>query len=134
MDEALKNLVRERAADRCEYCQIHQDQDCFYTFGVDHIIARQHRGATEHQPRHWKRRRPTGRGGATIAAASRGLRHFSRPILTSPAWRTRFDVRLTFVGKLHLVRRPRFAKLCDVLFHFVAELVSHENFLFGRGA
>ena len=36
MDEALKNLVRERAADRCEYCQIHQDQDRFYTFGVDH--------------------------------------------------------------------------------------------------
>ena len=26
MDEALKNLVRERAADRCEYCQIRQDQ------------------------------------------------------------------------------------------------------------
>lgn len=30
----------------CEYCGIHQDQDAFFTFPVDHIIARQHSGKT----------------------------------------------------------------------------------------
>ncbi len=47
MDAALRGLVRERAGDCCEYCGIHQDQDAFFTFPVDHIIARQHGGKTE---------------------------------------------------------------------------------------
>lgn len=47
MDAALRELVRERAGNRCEYCRIHQDQDPFFTFPVDHIIARQHGGKTE---------------------------------------------------------------------------------------
>ncbi len=46
MDSALRLLVRTRAGNRCEYCRIHQDQDPFFTFPVDHIIARQHRGLT----------------------------------------------------------------------------------------
>jgi hypothetical protein len=46
MNEWLKNQVRDRAGSRCEYCQIHQDQEPFYTFPVDHIIAQQHRGST----------------------------------------------------------------------------------------
>jgi len=47
MHAALRELVRERAGNRCEYCRIHQDQDPFFTFPVDHIIARQHGGKTE---------------------------------------------------------------------------------------
>src|SRR3990172_8631522 len=47
MDAALRELVRERAGSRCEYCRIHQDQDPFFTFPVDHIIAVQHGGTTE---------------------------------------------------------------------------------------
>jgi hypothetical protein len=47
MDAALRRLVRERAESRCEYCRIHQDQDPFFTFPVDHIIAVQHGGTTE---------------------------------------------------------------------------------------
>ncbi len=47
MDAALRRLVRRRAGDRCEYCRIHQEQDTFFTFPVDHIIARQHGGQTE---------------------------------------------------------------------------------------
>ena len=46
MDAALRNLVRQRAGNRCEYCRVHQDDDPFYTFHVDHIIAEQHRGST----------------------------------------------------------------------------------------
>jgi len=46
MNEALWNQVRQRAEHRCEYCRVHQDQDPFYTFPVDHVIAQQHRGET----------------------------------------------------------------------------------------
>ena len=46
MDENLRNEVCRRAGNRCEYCRIHQDQFPFYTFPIDHVIARQHRGAT----------------------------------------------------------------------------------------
>ena len=41
MDIATSNLVRDRAADRCEYCQLPQDA-VNATFHVDHIIAQQH--------------------------------------------------------------------------------------------
>ena len=47
MDAALRRLVRERAGNRCEYCGIHQDQDAFFTFPVDHIVALQHGGKTD---------------------------------------------------------------------------------------
>lgn len=46
MDKVLRALVRERALDRCEYRHIHQDDDSFYCFAVDHIIAEQHGGQT----------------------------------------------------------------------------------------
>ena len=39
MDAVLRRLVRERAGNRREYCGIHLDQDAFFTFPVDHIIA-----------------------------------------------------------------------------------------------
>ena len=47
MQPALRNLVQKRASDRCEDCQIRQDQDRYYEFHVEHIIARQHGGRTE---------------------------------------------------------------------------------------
>ena len=46
MDNALRKLVRERALDRCEYCHVHQDDDSFYRWAIDHIIAEQHGGPT----------------------------------------------------------------------------------------
>jgi hypothetical protein len=46
MTDALWELVRQRADNRCEYCHLHQEHDSFYTFPVDHVIARQHRGET----------------------------------------------------------------------------------------
>jgi hypothetical protein len=45
MDEVLARLVRERAHDRCEYCQLPQAFSVL-PFEIDHIIARQHRGKT----------------------------------------------------------------------------------------
>jgi hypothetical protein len=45
MDEALRDLVRRRAGDACEYCRMPQR---FYRarFQVEHVIARQHGGPT----------------------------------------------------------------------------------------
>jgi hypothetical protein len=43
---SLRELVRRRAGGRCEYCGIRQQADPFFTFHVEHIIARQHGGAT----------------------------------------------------------------------------------------
>jgi 5-methylcytosine-specific restriction endonuclease McrA len=44
MNAAMRRLVRRRAGNRCEYCRMHQDDDPFLSFHVEHIIARQHRG------------------------------------------------------------------------------------------
>ena len=44
MNEALKNLVRSRAGQRCEYCRLHQLHSPFATFHVEHIRAIQHGG------------------------------------------------------------------------------------------
>ncbi|MCI0462674.1 MAG: HNH endonuclease [Gemmataceae bacterium] len=45
MDEALRQLVWERAQDACEYCHIPQRFDVL-PFQVDHVIAEKHHGPT----------------------------------------------------------------------------------------
>lgn len=47
MDESLRQLVRQRAGDRCEYCRIPQNALAWATFHIEHICARQHGGATD---------------------------------------------------------------------------------------
>jgi hypothetical protein len=42
-----REVVRERALDRCEYCGLPQAVDPFLRFHVEHIIPRQHGGADE---------------------------------------------------------------------------------------
>ena len=46
MDARLRAQVRDRAGGRCEYCRIHEDDDPFFTFPIDHVIAQQHGGVT----------------------------------------------------------------------------------------
>ena len=45
MNADLTNLVRRRAAGRCEYCRLPQ-LAASVPFEVDHVIARKHRGRT----------------------------------------------------------------------------------------
>ena len=45
MKAELRRLVWERAASRCEYCQMHQRDDAL-AHHVDHIIAQKHKGPT----------------------------------------------------------------------------------------
>jgi hypothetical protein len=46
MDESLAQEVRQRAGGLCEYCRMPQMFYPTVTFPIDHIIAKQHRGAT----------------------------------------------------------------------------------------
>ncbi|MBE7499352.1 MAG: HNH endonuclease [Verrucomicrobiales bacterium] len=46
MDAALRAAVRQRAAFRCEYCQLPQEHAPFATFHVEHVIPRKHAGQT----------------------------------------------------------------------------------------
>jgi hypothetical protein len=46
MDNALRSLVRHRAAHVCEYCRLPQAASPIVRFHVEHIIARQHGGQT----------------------------------------------------------------------------------------
>lgn len=42
MEDAVRNLVRKRAGNRCEYCRL--PQECYdLTFHVEHVVASQHR-------------------------------------------------------------------------------------------
>ncbi len=47
MDSAVRELVRRRAKDRCEYCRLPQSAVAFAPFHTEHIIARQHGGGDE---------------------------------------------------------------------------------------
>jgi hypothetical protein len=42
MDAATQRVVRSRANNRCEYCQLTQDAAPFLTFHIEHIQAKQH--------------------------------------------------------------------------------------------
>lgn len=46
MDDALRDLVRRRAGDRCEYCLLEQ-RDAELRHHVEHIVARKHGGSNE---------------------------------------------------------------------------------------
>ena len=46
MDQVTRELVRERAGDRCEYC-LHPQAHSETTHHVEHIVARQHLGGDD---------------------------------------------------------------------------------------
>jgi len=48
----LRQLVRERAVGRCEYCLLHEE-DVLLPHEVDHIIAEQHGGITHSENLAW---------------------------------------------------------------------------------
>jgi HNH endonuclease len=47
MDVATRNLVRQRAGDRCEYCHLHQDLSPLASLHVEHVRPRKHGGSDE---------------------------------------------------------------------------------------
>ena len=47
MDVALRNLVRQRAGNRCEYCGIWQEHVPFALFHIEHIVPKKHGGGDD---------------------------------------------------------------------------------------
>lgn len=45
MSETLRQLVRERAARRCEYCRLGEADLPLWPFHLDHVVAEQHFGS-----------------------------------------------------------------------------------------
>jgi len=44
MDERTRDDVRQRAGNRCEYCQLHQDDSPLARLHIEHIVPKKHRG------------------------------------------------------------------------------------------
>lgn len=44
MDTTVRDLVRRRAGECCEYCRLKQEHLPFVTFHVEHIIPHKHGG------------------------------------------------------------------------------------------
>lgn len=49
MEQRLRELVRQRAGNRCEYCHVRQDDDPFFRFHIEHVVPRKHGGMTAEQ-------------------------------------------------------------------------------------
>lgn len=47
MEAATRTRVWKRAGDHCEYCHSHQDDEPFFRFQIEHVVARQHGGADD---------------------------------------------------------------------------------------
>lgn len=47
MDAALRDLIRERAGHRCEYCHLSQAAEPFFTYHIEYVVARQHGGGDD---------------------------------------------------------------------------------------
>ena len=47
MTEAARTFVRQRAANRCEYCHLHQDDSPLAALHIEHIRPRKHGGSDD---------------------------------------------------------------------------------------
>lgn len=47
MDAEQRAFVRQRAGNCCEYCGLPQNTELFFTFHIEHVVARQHGGGDE---------------------------------------------------------------------------------------
>jgi HNH endonuclease len=52
MDAATRRLVQTRAGFRCEYCQIHEDEEP-YTFHLEHVVPKKHLGEDDRDNLAW---------------------------------------------------------------------------------
>ena len=47
MDEEIRQTVRQRANDRCEYCRIRQEHFLLWLHQLEHIVPRKHHGSDD---------------------------------------------------------------------------------------
>jgi hypothetical protein len=67
MEPRIRELVRRRAGDRCEYCLLPQAAAPFVTFHLEHVIARQHGGSDEAENLAWACHRCNAYKGTNVA-------------------------------------------------------------------
>jgi hypothetical protein len=68
MDANTRDLVRQRAAHRCEYCRLPEQADPYQTFHVEHIIAKQHGGDDDPANLAWACSRCNRRKGTNLSS------------------------------------------------------------------
>ena len=44
MDDSVRNSVRQRAGNRCEYCRLRQEHFPFARFHIEHVVPKKHGG------------------------------------------------------------------------------------------
>lgn len=49
MDHQLRERVRNRAGDRCEYCHLRQEHYRLWRHQIEHVIPRKHRGPDDEE-------------------------------------------------------------------------------------
>ncbi len=47
MNQATRTRVRQRAGNRCEYCQLHQDDSPLAVLHIEHVIPKKHGGSDD---------------------------------------------------------------------------------------
>ncbi|MEX2287774.1 MAG: HNH endonuclease [Planctomycetaceae bacterium] len=47
MNESTRTRVRQRAGNRCEYCQLHQNDSPLAMLHVEHVVPKKHGGTDE---------------------------------------------------------------------------------------
>ena len=68
MSEAMRQLVRERAGGRCEYCWLPDSRPPIEPFHLEHIVARQHGGQTILENLGWACHRCNRHNGTNLSA------------------------------------------------------------------
>jgi hypothetical protein len=68
MDAKIRNLVRRRANQCCEYCRLPDYADPYAVFHIEHVIARQHAGDDDPTNLAWSCSRCNHRKGTNLAS------------------------------------------------------------------
>lgn len=67
-DAQTRELVRRRAGERCEYCLLPEHAEPYFSFHLDHIVARQHGGDDGEANLCWSCSRCNRRKGTNLAS------------------------------------------------------------------
>ena len=97
MDQSLREVVRRRAENACEYCRIAQEATPLIAFHIEHIVSRQHGGSDD----------PAG-----LALACDRCNAYKGPNITSRAYTNVLDA-----SRKVAVSQPTFSSLQSVHSH-----------------
>ncbi len=105
MDAEVRDFVRQRAGNRCEYCLLPEESD-EWPFHVEHVIARQHGGSEELENLCWSCSRCNLYKGPNIASLDRETRELAG--LYDPrklSWNDHFTMRNAHIVGLSPIGR-----------------------------